>query len=338
MANRNRNREFQGYQSDQDWDQDRSRYDRENDYNRRFRDYERDENVGWQQRNFEGSNYGNRNMNQDFQDQQGYNRGYTGAYGGPNYGSQYGMGSSWNKNQYGQGNVGGIYDQDFGRESWGQSRNMNLGSQGNYGKYQGTEPEYGRTQYGDFGAGRYGGSYQETSQYGGQYGQSFRQPRNIYGGDTRNYGNANQAGIDRGWWDKTRDEVSSWFGDDEAERRREMDKRQAGLHRGKGPRGYRRSDDRIREDINDRLSDDAFIDASDLEVKVENCNVILTGSVESREDKRRAEDIAERVSGVANVENRIRIESDRNSGSNPRSSTSGSTTKSSEKTGRANLQ
>lgn len=81
----------------------------------------------------------------------------------------------------------------------------------------------------------------------------------------------------------------------------------AGRHRGRGPRGYRRSDERIREDINDRLSDRPDLDASDVDVKVANGEVTLTGNVNSRRDKRLAEDISENVSGVQNVENRLRV-------------------------------
>jgi osmotically-inducible protein OsmY len=81
-----------------------------------------------------------------------------------------------------------------------------------------------------------------------------------------------------------------------------------GLYRGKGPRGYNRSDDRIKEDINDRLSDNAYIDATDIEISVSNGEVILSGTVEDRTAKRRAEDVAEAVSGVRNVENRLRIQ------------------------------
>ncbi|HET7288348.1 MAG TPA: BON domain-containing protein, partial [Pyrinomonadaceae bacterium] len=58
---------------------------------------------------------------------------------------------------------------------------------------------------------------------------------------------------------------------------------------------------------NDRLSDDYYIDASDVEVAVANSEVTLTGTVRSRTDKRRVEDIAESVSGVTNVENRLRV-------------------------------
>lgn len=113
---------------------------------------------------------------------------------------------------------------------------------------------------------------------------------------------------DRGWWERVTDEVASWFGDEGAERRRLRDERQTGAHhRGRGPRGYRRTDERIREDINDRLTDHPYIDASDIEVLVTSGEVTLAGAVESRQAKRLAEDIAESVSGVTHVENRLRI-------------------------------
>lgn len=115
-----------------------------------------------------------------------------------------------------------------------------------------------------------------------------------------------QGGEERGWWDRASDAVASWFGDEDAERRRRMDEQRA-HRRGRGPKGYRRSDERIREDVNDRLGDDYYIDASDIEVQVSNTEVTLTGTVQNRNDKRRAEDIAESVSGVTNVENRLRV-------------------------------
>jgi hypothetical protein len=85
--------------------------------------------------------------------------------------------------------------------------------------------------------------------------------------------------------------------------------RNQGPHKGKGPRKYQRTDDRIEEDINDRLTDDPYVDASDVNVAVQKGEVILTGSVDDRQAKRRAEDIAESVSGVSHVENRIRLRS-----------------------------
>jgi hypothetical protein len=114
----------------------------------------------------------------------------------------------------------------------------------------------------------------------------------------------------RTWWDRTQDEVSSWFGDDGARRRREWDERRADFraeHRGRGPRGYKRSDGRMEEDLNDRLTEDPYLDASDIEVSVKDSEVTLTGTVAWREDKRRAEDLAELVSGVSHVQNNLRV-------------------------------
>jgi hypothetical protein len=80
-----------------------------------------------------------------------------------------------------------------------------------------------------------------------------------------------------------------------------------GQFAGRGPKGYRRSDDRITEDVNEALSQDPDLDASDLEVKVESGAVTLTGTVTERQFKRMAEDIAEACSGVSDVHNQIRV-------------------------------
>lgn len=112
---------------------------------------------------------------------------------------------------------------------------------------------------------------------------------------------------DRGWWDRTRDEVSSWMGDREAGRRRRIDTL-IGKYRGRGPKNYRRSEDRIREEVCERLSDDERIDASNIDVRIEGDEVVLNGTVDSREQKRRAEDLVEAVSGVHNVQNCLRVE------------------------------
>jgi osmotically-inducible protein OsmY len=77
--------------------------------------------------------------------------------------------------------------------------------------------------------------------------------------------------------------------------------------RGRGPRGYQRSDERINEDVCDRLCDDDDIDAEDIEVVVAAAEVTLNGAVPDRETKRRAEDVAEQVSGVQHVQNNLRI-------------------------------
>jgi osmotically-inducible protein OsmY len=216
------------------------------------------------------------------------------------------------------------------------------GYQGEQGRGYGGNQSRGSQQSGfDYSSGRqYGGGQSESDErrsYGEQrgYGQDWHQddwsgvPRSIpapggfgstyapsmredyamenrrgypgrsqygYGGD---YRGRSEGG--RGFWDKAADEVSSWFGDEDAERRRKQD------HRGRGPKGYARSDERIREDVNDRLTDDWSVDASDIEVEVSGREVTLSGEVASRSDKRRAEDIAESVSGVSHVQNNLRV-------------------------------
>ncbi len=116
----------------------------------------------------------------------------------------------------------------------------------------------------------------------------------------------------RTWWDRTQDEVQAMFGDTDARRRRQWDEmrmasRPHGEHRGRGPQGYRRSDERIREDVSDRLTDDAWLDASSISVEVKDAEVTLAGTVAHRADKRRAEDIADMCSGVGHVQNNLRV-------------------------------
>jgi hypothetical protein len=76
---------------------------------------------------------------------------------------------------------------------------------------------------------------------------------------------------------------------------------------GRGPKGYRRSDERIREEISDRLMTHPDIDASDIELHVSGGIVTLSGTVEDRHEKRLAEYITEDVLGVDDVENRLKV-------------------------------
>ncbi|KAA2237005.1 BON domain-containing protein [Salinarimonas soli] len=80
-----------------------------------------------------------------------------------------------------------------------------------------------------------------------------------------------------------------------------------GPHRGRGPKGYRRSDERILEDVSDRLMEDPHVDARAIEVRVEEGEITLEGTVGSRWEKRHSEDIAEAVSGVSHVQNNLRV-------------------------------
>jgi len=92
--------------------------------------------------------------------------------------------------------------------------------------------------------------------------------------------------------------LASWFGGAETER----------SHRGRGPKNYVRTDARIAEDVNEALTEDPYIDASDISVAVANGEVTLSGRTATREERRRAEDHAERALGVRHVRNDIRVQ------------------------------
>lgn len=207
-----------------------------------------------------------------------YERGYSSRY--------------FTGDEQGRGFAGG---RDFGRSYRPQYDR-------GFGEARSSERGYG-SSYGSAGVrGRYG----SERDYEGTY----RPP--YYGRDFdakkyRTYRGEGLAG-ERDWFDRASDEVQSWFGDEGAEQRRRMDQMRDRSFRGRGPKGYRRSDERIREDVNDRLTDHAYLDASDIEVSVKDGEVTLSGQVFDRTDKRLAEDVAESVSGVRNVQNNLRTD------------------------------
>jgi osmotically-inducible protein OsmY len=206
-------------------------------------------------------------------DEESYYRGQGGGYEEPYY-----RGQGGEQQRYGQGRGG--YSSESSRRRY---RGRSYGEP--YGSY-----DYDRYEYGERAREPY---YQRS--YEGEY-------RGPY------YRGGRGRGEERGFFERAGDEIKSWFGDEEAERRRRADEIRRGLYAGRGPRGYRRSDERIREDINDHLTEDWYVDPSDVEVTVNNGLVTLTGRVDSRDDKRRVEDIAESVSGVMDVSNQLRVE------------------------------
>lgn len=75
----------------------------------------------------------------------------------------------------------------------------------------------------------------------------------------------------------------------------------------RGPKGWRRSDDRIHDDVCARLTDDGLVDATDIDVEVHDGEVILSGEVMDKSQRDRAEAIADDVLGVVDVSNRLRV-------------------------------
>ena len=106
--------------------------------------------------------------------------------------------------------------------------------------------------------------------------------------------------------------ISAWFrgGHHEAveDERRYDELRPARGHRGRGPKGYQRTDARITEDVSDRLTEDPWLDASEIEVEVKAGEVTLSGHVDNREAKHRAERLIEDLSGVRHVQNNLRVD------------------------------
>jgi osmotically-inducible protein OsmY len=207
------------------------------------------------------------------------------------------------------------YDEEYDEMegSWGgeQGRGSDYGRQGQWPeRYGAGERGFGQDlDEGRFQAGRRPGSEWQSGSYGQgrRYGQgdmsSFNQR---YSGGQQpgsfgRQGQYSQGGTEQGrfgrWGYESR--IGQWGHEGRS---------QQGGHAGKGPQGYRRSDERIREDLCDCLTDHPEIDPSNIDVKVDNCTVTLSGQVDSREAKRLAEDIAEGITGVQDVRNELRVQ------------------------------
>jgi hypothetical protein len=74
-----------------------------------------------------------------------------------------------------------------------------------------------------------------------------------------------------------------------------------------GPKGYQRSDERLREDISERLMEARYIDSSEVTVEVSGAKVVLEGTVPERRMKHAIEDLVDACPGVQDIDNRIRV-------------------------------
>jgi hypothetical protein len=81
-----------------------------------------------------------------------------------------------------------------------------------------------------------------------------------------------------------------------------------GPYTGRGPKGYTRSEERIKEEICERLMRHGSIDAREIDIEVAGGVVTLKGSVASRAAKHAAEDTAESVLGVVDIQNLLRVD------------------------------
>lgn len=76
---------------------------------------------------------------------------------------------------------------------------------------------------------------------------------------------------------------------------------------GRGPKGYKRSDERIKEDVSDRIAQLGHIDATDVEVTVTGGEVTLMGNIPDRSMKYELEHLVLGVVGVNDVNNQLRL-------------------------------
>jgi hypothetical protein len=197
----------------------------------------------------------------------------------------------WDDERFGRASferehVGGV--SDFDRSYRGE---------GQYGMQRGSYDEpYGSRMMGSRGS-EYGSSWRG----GGRY----ESERGIYGRSEHPLSSPYAGMGDRPWRQER-----AWGEEHGREREHEHGSRivrKVKRFFGMGPKGYTRSDERIREDVSDLLMEDDDVDARNLEVRVQSGEVTLTGTIEDRWQKRRAEDLAESVRGVKDVRNEIRV-------------------------------
>jgi osmotically-inducible protein OsmY len=209
---------------------------------------------------------------------------HFGSRGGTDYGREYNQESTWQR----------PYRSQSSSDRYGHE-----GSRGNY------DFSRGGVDYGSFGRG--------MSDWGrglADYGHQQSQQGRGYSDFGRDYGTG--AGMGHADWNR--------FGSDDMNQswgRRSYDQQgqQSSWNeqRSRWPKSYKRSDERIKDDIHEELIRHERIDASDVEVQVKDGEVTLTGQVSSRQDKRVAEELAEKVLGVHDVQNQLRVRSQQQS-------------------------
>lgn len=225
-----------------------------------------------------------------------------GQYGGGRGRSGFSSRGEAGQREYGRG----FDDSDFAGGGYRPAERMGDRESGYYGQQQG---EYSQAWGRERDPGRIYGPEDFSQRYaqgdvfaGSGYGRSGRYPREpgVGYGSSSGYGyGQSSGGMGRnpsGWRDDDRAGASA-YGQETGQRD----------FRGRGPRGYTRSDERITEDLNERFTDDPYLDADDVQVSVSGGVATLSGTVEQRWMKHRAEDIADACGGVRDVRNEIRV-------------------------------
>jgi osmotically-inducible protein OsmY len=265
------------------------------------------------QRGMQG-NYGSRGPGQGWDEGQGrYDR-------GPGRMQE---GSGYRQGDYGQS---GSYARDFQsaqhRGFEGQTAYRQQGGLGPRDWGHGTDDyrmnDYGRS-FDRQGQARHGQSQHEMGSFGGGHGNFGTQAGNYGGGMGGGYGGYGSRGGSYG----NQGDSQGNYGSQGSY----AGQGSTGRSQFRSPKGYR-SDDRIREDICDRLGTLSGVDPSEVEVNVRDGEVTITGTVRERWQKHQIENTADAISGVKDVHNQIRVKQ-QDDRADTASSSSASATKSS---------
>lgn len=221
------------------------------------------------------------------------------------------------RNQYGDRNM-----RRDERRSIGRGRNRDRGPSGSeYDRNgRGTDVDYDRSVGSERGP-RSNYDRDQQRHFGRDYEDSGYGAQDFSRGSSVSMPNTGYETGSRGWNEMDEFDRRDWRADQEARNwRLDRDMRhqqQHGLFErlgekvgeffGKGPKNYKRSDERIREDVSEALYRHPYIDASEIEVNVNEAVVALSGTVPERAMKRMSEDEAEKISGVKDVNNSIRV-------------------------------
>jgi osmotically-inducible protein OsmY len=255
-----------------------------------------------------GNEYREKNRGKEHREDYDRQSSYGGEFEDENDYEMQNPGSNYNRGRSGrnmENQNAGNYGERYGEYSGGSMRNRNEDRE--YGSYG----SVGMGSSGSQGSQRSGGNW--DNQYEGGWGSqgegNWRNQRENWRAQNENdwrnqvernrggYQGFGSSGMGTGKWEPDYT-GGSMYGRQTSG---------GGGFRGKGPKDYKRSDERIKEDISDRLTDDDDIDASEINVSVKDCEVTLSGAVDNKDAKRRAEDIAESVSGVREVQNQIHV-------------------------------
>lgn len=261
-----------------------------------------------------------RDFEEDFDDDMrfrgerpGFGRGYgrdfdqsPGQYYGRETGGR-GSYGAWGRRGFppqGYGASGGGYGRNYSQGGYSRSFYDNdFEDDSDYGAFRGGDYGYGRGMHRRFG----GQGYDMQGDFDRRYGRG--------SGMQSGYG---QSGYSRGFGPQGYNPgygYEDFYSEDDFD----YDMEPAGFSyteiwlvpgpfTGMGPQGYQRSDERIHEEICERLTQHGRIDARNIQVQVKNGEVTLTGSVDKRRAKRMVEDTIDSISGVKEVHNQLRVE------------------------------